>query len=451
MMVDFVWSNKRHFLRQQLLFQKPDKGGLGLVCLQARMLTYRFTTLQRFLTNNNHPAYTMIGYFLRQYKKLGFDQNLFHIELDPKFCFSLPLYHSDLLHAWMVSGAHTFTPPGLINHVINIPINSIILKLSADSEETCNRLLACGIKTVRSIVNVVTGNWLTPQDITGPIPQPTLRCPSLRVLGHHLRNFQNTLCENFPILFDSAGLIVTKDRLQEISSSTAEPILFTVDPDLNGQSLLTKQIYETMNKKVNHLDVPTTLYWHSQGVIDENYHINWKAIYKLPAAKKEGDTQFKLLHNALMSLPALHHCNSSISPACGWCGENGTLIHIFIRCPSIQPALKLLYALIQRILPDLDIVFDTYWCLISHCHSRSRESVNLANFLIVSLKHVIYWCCISTKFPNPLAIWTHRLKSKILVEYHYYRLNTNLTSFNKKWNINNSLFTMIDDEITWLI
>ena len=39
MLVDFVWSYKRHLLKQQLLFLKPDRGGLGLVCLQARMLT----------------------------------------------------------------------------------------------------------------------------------------------------------------------------------------------------------------------------------------------------------------------------------------------------------------------------------------------------------------------------------------------------------------------------
>lgn len=450
MIVDFVWSNKRHFLRQQILFQKPDQGGLGLVCLQARMLAYRFTTLQRFLARNNHPAYTMIGYFLRQYKKLGLDQNLFHTELDPKFFFSVPLYHSDLLRAWIVSGAHTFTPPGLINYVIDLPINSIILKLSADSEETCNRLIACGVRTVRSTINALDGNWLSPLDIVEASSQPPLRCPSLRTLGSHLHIVQNRLCKNFPMLFDSAGLIAAKDRLQKIAT-VAEPIIFTVDPDLNGQSLRTKQIYETMNKNVNHLATPTITYWHDKMIIDEKYVINWKGIYKLPASKKEGDTQFKLIHNALMSLPALHHCNSSISSLCGWCGEKGTLIHVFIRCPSIQPALDLLYKLICSILPDLDIVFETYWCLIPHCRSRNRESVNLANFLIVSLKHVIYWCCISTKFPNPLTIWTHRLKSKILVEYHYYRLNGNLTSFNKKWNINNSLFTMIDDKMTWMV
>ena len=243
----------------------------------------------------------------------------------------------------MVSGAHTFTPPGLINHVINIPINSIILKLSADSEETCNRLLACGIKTVRSIVNVVTGNWLTPQDVTLTIPEPPLRCPSLtsrtrpspqELSKYALRKLSNlvwiswTNCHKRP----SPGDLIVSSRANILHGRSGT----------KWTKPSNKANIWNYEQKVNHLDVPTTLYWHSQGVIDEKYHINWKAIYKLPASKKEGDTQFKLLHSALMSLLALHHCNSSISPACGWCGENGTLFHIFIRCPSIQPALKLL-------------------------------------------------------------------------------------------------------------
>ena len=59
MMVDFVWSNKKHLLKKQVLFQRPDKGGLGLASLQARMLTYRFSFIQRFLSLNAHPAFSL--------------------------------------------------------------------------------------------------------------------------------------------------------------------------------------------------------------------------------------------------------------------------------------------------------------------------------------------------------------------------------------------------------
>ena len=168
MLVDFVWSYKRHLLRQQLLFQKPDRGGLGLVCLQARMLTYRFSTLQRFLNQNTHPANALLGFFFRQYKKLHLDYNLFYTDIDPKSFSSLPVYHSDILCAWKESGAHTVIPLGSINRIINLPISSTVFKLSPDNEESCSRLLMCEIKLVRSLLDDSSGNWLTSQDIALP-------------------------------------------------------------------------------------------------------------------------------------------------------------------------------------------------------------------------------------------------------------------------------------------
>ena len=101
--------------------------------------------------------------------------------------------------------------------------------------------------------------------------------------------------------------------------------------------------------------------------------------------------QFKLLHNFLHSLPVLHHLNSDISPLCGWCGERGSIQHLFIMCPAIQPALNLLHTLLNRLLPSVHLNFDLYWALIPHAKSRNREAVRIANYLIVSLKNVIYY------------------------------------------------------------
>ena len=62
-LVDFVWSNNDTTLKKQVLFQKPDRGGLSLACLQARTLTFRFNTIQRFLTSAPHPGFFSIQPF----------------------------------------------------------------------------------------------------------------------------------------------------------------------------------------------------------------------------------------------------------------------------------------------------------------------------------------------------------------------------------------------------
>ena len=47
-LVDFVWSNKRHLLKKQIVYQKPDRvggggGGFGLVNLHAQTLGKHWT------------------------------------------------------------------------------------------------------------------------------------------------------------------------------------------------------------------------------------------------------------------------------------------------------------------------------------------------------------------------------------------------------------------------
>ena len=66
MLVDFVWSYKR-----QLLYQKPDRGGFGLVNLQARILTFRFSLAQRYLNMSLNTANSMLSYNLQKYRKLN--------------------------------------------------------------------------------------------------------------------------------------------------------------------------------------------------------------------------------------------------------------------------------------------------------------------------------------------------------------------------------------------
>ena len=111
-----------------------------------------------------------------------------------------------------------------------------------------------------------------------------------------------------------------------------------------------------------------------------------------PPPKKEGEVQFKLLYYVLPSLPILHHCNLDISPLCGWCGERRSIWHLFILCPEIQPALNLLHCLLQCLLPDLQLNFDVYWALVPHTRGRSREAVNLVNYLIISCKMKFTGC-----------------------------------------------------------
>ena len=204
LLVEFVWSNKRHWLKKETLYDEPGKGGLGLACLQARIMTFRFSVVQRFLRLVLHPAYNFMSYFLRQYCKLGFDYQLFHVKTDPKFYTSLPVFYCEVMRAWTVSGARIKTQLTSVNHVMNMPLISTQLINAADDEGFFPaHLMACGVKLIRHLINPSSGEWTDSRTLQST--SRGLRPPSLRLIEHELRTLHSTLCETFPSLFHKKG------------------------------------------------------------------------------------------------------------------------------------------------------------------------------------------------------------------------------------------------------
>ena len=291
LLVDFVWSGKRHYVKKQILYQPPDKGGLGLVCLQARMLTYRMSTIQRLLNLCPHPAYGMHKHFLHQYKKLNFDLQLFQTDLDPKFFFSIPPFYSDLLRAWKTSGARIKIPPDSVSHVINMPVNSTLLNYSADDEKVCPRLLLCGIKVVRHLLHPCSGHWLQVDDL--PLVFSTHHRNSLRLINFQLQRLQQVLLSTFPSLFRSSGLHISQTPLRNISSTPDSPTPFILTPDLQGLSLSSKALYTLLNKSVNGFPTTCMTHWHRISFFKNcDFPIPWSSIYKPPIPKKKETFNF---------------------------------------------------------------------------------------------------------------------------------------------------------------
>ena len=450
MLINFVWSNKRHLLKKQILYQEPNKGGLGLVCLQARVLAFRFAFLQRFLNLSSHPAYALCSYNLKKYKRLNFDFQLFLIETDPKYDTSLPCFYSEVLSAWRSSGAHIESSSFSVNHVLNIPLNYTLL-LSCDLNGTMvlpARLFARGIKLVKHLLNLTNGKWLPAENIT----LTTLLRPSVRLLELELSWMHKKLSNNFPAFFCSNGLRLSGFPLHHLAANILSPYTVKANDNTNFLITSTKRLYHLFNVSTNSLPISSVTHWHDIGILEPSCRVAWSEIYQVPASKKDGDVQFKLLYNVLPSLAVLHHMNPNISSSCGWCGERGTTLHLLFLCPLIQPALGLLHHLLSRLLPTAKLNFELYWTLIPRVRGRCRETVRLSNFLIISLKSTLYWLYRTSHFVDPLPIWTFRIKNKIILDFEFYKLQNNLCAFIKRWSQNNSIFFLDNNtNLTWLI
>ena len=301
---------------------------------------------------------------------------------------------------------------------------------------------------MRHVINPTTGKWIAVNDLSQVIPRA--RPLSRRLLNSDLQRLHSVLVRMFPSFFNSKGFLHAPALLLRICHQPDLPLNIKISSNIKGLSAPSKLIYAIINSTLNHLPEYIITFWHLQGFLDEDNEIQWKQIYELPTRKKQGDMQFKLLHNVIPSLPVLQHLNPDISSCCGWCGERGTIWHMFITCSSIQPTLNLLHRLICLLLPDLQLNFNIYWALIPHARRRSKEAVRLANFLIVSCKYVIHTLYRTSRYTDPLIIWRFQLQYRILLEYHFYKSSHNTVTFKNKWSINNALFTVVNGEFTWL-
>ena len=448
-LINFIWSDGRHWLKKQLLFQTPDKGGLGLACLQARMLTFRFAIIQKLLKDPAHQSFHFIKYYLHQFRGLKFDFQLFCTDLDLKYIVNLPTFHGDILRAWVALGARITAQPDSIHFMYNLPLNAIYFsEFTKDGQTLLSpRLLACGIRLVGDVIDD-SGKWHTAQYYRDHMRHP----PSARILQAELVQLQAVLVRACPHLFNSTGYRLSASHLRNIPPVPNSKLEIQITSDSIISDSPSKVIYDHMNQQLNYLDNRYVSYWHKNGVIPAKQIVPWKQIYSLPTTKKEADAQFRLLHNILPNLTVLHHIDTNISPSCGWCGKRGTTIHLFIECPAIQPALNLLHAFLHKIMPNVHLNFDVYWSLLPHARGRSKEAVNIFNYLIMSLKFTIYNLYLKQSFDDPLLVWTYRIKCKILIEFHYYSSQNNVPKFIKKWSHNRSLFELDNTHslLNWL-
>ena len=217
-LVDFVWSNKRHLLKAEIVYQKPDKGGFGLVNLQARVLTFRLSRIFRYLKCNSHHS----------------------------FDFWMPSLYGEIVHAWRLSGARLEIIHDSVNHVLNLPIDiPLIQNVTDEGAPHITRLSARGVGLVRDLLNFTSGSWHQPNHV---ISSPgTSRPPSSRLL-------QKTV---FFYAHDSNQFVPLSVRREGISPPcfNTGKYLFKTNVTINNMdsaiSAPSKALYNVINTNLN--------------------------------------------------------------------------------------------------------------------------------------------------------------------------------------------------------
>ena len=305
-LVDFVWSNKKHLLKKQYLFEKPDKGGLGLVCLQARVLTFRLSRLFRYLKKNSHPSFTFLQHHLRCYQHLNFDYRLFYIKTDPIFDIGMPSFYGEIIRAWRLSGAPLEIKHDSISHVLNLPIiSSLIQNPTDESALLSSRLSARGVGLVGGggLLHSTTGTW---REVFNHflLPPSTSRHPSSRLLQKQLSSMHKNLLRLFPSLFNERGFRPPVCTLQDLSSKPDRPLNVIISNMENAPHHRSHSTPSSTDCTLNSTSTPTSSPWHMNGFLNYTTRIQWKISTVPLHLKKRGthNTNFFIMFSSLFNV-----------------------------------------------------------------------------------------------------------------------------------------------------
>ena len=269
------------------MFQFSDKGGFGLTCLRARLSTFRFRTLQRFLDRSSHPAYNLFSHFIQQYRNLNLDIHLFLTDINAKFLNSIPNFHCEIITAWLLSNARISVPLTSIYHILNLPLNCTHLNQNTKERLPSPRLLACGITLVGHLINFSTGKWKSAEDLHPPQHRHLLRTSS-RALQMDFNIMQSNLANNFPYFFNRQGCWRLPKNLKDIPPFPAPFSEITIPPNINGLTSTSKCLYDFFNRTINSLSEKSMKTpWHENGVTRPTTSAQWKATYHQPISKKK--------------------------------------------------------------------------------------------------------------------------------------------------------------------
>jgi hypothetical protein len=169
--------------------------------------------------------------------------------------------------------------------------------------------------------------------------------------------------------------------------------------------------------------------------------IIWKAPYRFPSSKKDGDISWRLNHGSLSTPVLLHKMKLTNTPTCPYCGELGTLAHMFISCKKLTSMRNFLNVLSHKV--DSSLFIDDKFFLTYIHDTRSslpRESKCLIDFLITLAKSVIYKTYMAkinsndnTNTISPLSSFQSKLKNAINGDYAKWKQRGDIEGFNTVW------------------
>ena len=409
LMFDFIWPNKKHHVKKNVLIKDIESGGLKMPDLESIVKSVKMNWIKLTQTNND----------LKEYIENITNVKSLHSFLSYKFDIiyitkNLPLFYKQIFQFWFELHSR---PPENVNEIMN----EIVWN---------NKYILIGNKPIPKKM------WCGNENIT------------IYDLLDTERNIQSKsgLEQKFNIeidqmFYNSLISAIPRNWKKQIKSNSnvkfvkSNPLCIKLE---NKLTLLTKEIRcktvctEYIKIKTKDVHTPATHKWEE---LYPDYHFDWREIYCLPykicRETKLQSFQYQVINRYIACNYSLFKWGKADSPLCADCNTIEDIEHLFFRCHNVNSfwiAFKVFWQKCYQFTVEVkmeDILFGM-------SNGMDLPEIYALNFCILMAKKFIYECNIDGKAP----IFKHylfRLKNRLIVEKLISIKNEHLSKFNERY------------------
>jgi len=209
--------------------------------------------------------------------------------------------------------------------------------------------------------------------------------------------------------------------------------------------VLYKACVLVFNKKI--LDDKVDTPWRFFLKLDDNVKPEWRVLYKPPLTKRVGDIQWRVLHGAIAVNAFISILNPEVSSECPFCFKRETVFHAFMECSRLNPLFDVLRSL-------FDAFNETFskeiFVLGAKYVQKRRIDCQLVNFILGQAKLAIYSSRKKIEQRpghNVTVFFSTLVKSRVLIDFNFYKSMDDLISFELKWCSKGALCSIFEDEL----
>lgn len=456
LLVDFFWD-RLHWTRQSVLFLPKDEGGQGLIHLNSRGATFRFQFVQRFLCGPVDLVWRPLACtILNQLGGLGLNRTLFLMDLKQLNTSGLPSFYRGLFKVWNLFKTERTEHHRSLYWLLQEPV-VYGTRLSAACQigpSLLKRFCSSNVLTLGHVIHFTGANMDNAQLLASHLKVHSIRMIELllKKWKEALTDAERTLLQFYcggPVQHSVDDFFPLMKVLPDFKDCTGfflginNPCLSIHDAD---KKLLYRLIVKILNKdKLNgKIDTP----WRARLGLIDGVGPEWRSLYKPPLLKKVADLQWRVLHTAVAVNSFISVLNPDVNHDCPFCTLRETVFHCFIDCCRLVP----LFSMLEDLFKLFGVVFSKQLFILGYRYSqKKREQCQLFNFILGRAKMAVYMSrrnkVEGLTDDDAVFVFVKMLKSRLRIDFNYYRLMNDLGKFSIIWCHKDVLCSIVENNL----